>query len=65
VKLLIQKFGNKFAIRKIISRGDGHGGSYLSRSLRSYWDPPTEIARQKVRQGEATFKQVIQIEIEE
>ncbi|KAH7154766.1 hypothetical protein DER46DRAFT_688861 [Fusarium sp. MPI-SDFR-AT-0072] len=64
-KLLIQKFGDKFAIRKMISRGDGYGGSYLSHSLRSYWDPPTETARQKVRQGEATFEQVMQIEIEE
>jgi hypothetical protein len=65
VKLLIQKFGDRFAIRKMISRGDGHGGSYPWRSLRSYWDPPTETARQKVRGGEATFEQVMQIEVEE
>ncbi|RYC81103.1 hypothetical protein BFJ63_vAg16009 [Fusarium oxysporum f. sp. narcissi] len=55
VKLLIEKFGDKFAIRKMISRGGGDGGSYPSRSLRSYWDPPTEAARKKVRQGEATL----------
>ncbi|KAM5528703.1 hypothetical protein FOXYSP1_19184 [Fusarium oxysporum f. sp. phaseoli] len=64
VKLLIQKFGDRFAIRKMISRGGGHGGSYPWRSLRSYWDPPTETARQKVRRGEATFEQVMQVEVE-
>ncbi|KAH7166619.1 hypothetical protein DER46DRAFT_681589 [Fusarium sp. MPI-SDFR-AT-0072] len=46
---IIKDISYVFTIRKIISRGDGHGGSYLPRSLRSYWDPPIETARQKVR----------------
>jgi hypothetical protein len=65
VKLLIQKFGDRFAIRKMISRGDDHEGNHPSRSIRSYWDPPTETARQNVRGGKATFEQVMQIEVEE
>ncbi|KAH6957457.1 hypothetical protein DER45DRAFT_604267 [Fusarium avenaceum] len=36
MKLLIQKFGDKFAIRKMISRGDDHEGNHPSRSIRSY-----------------------------
>jgi hypothetical protein len=65
VKLLIQKFGDRFAIRKMISRGDDYEGNRLSRSICSYWDRPTETARQNVRGGKATFEQVMQIEVEE
>ncbi|PCD21220.1 unnamed protein product [Fusarium graminearum] len=65
VKLLIEKFGDRFTIKKMISRGDDYEGNYPSRSIRSYWDSPTEIAREEVRQGEATFEQVMQIEVEE
>ncbi|EKJ68581.1 hypothetical protein FPSE_11239 [Fusarium pseudograminearum CS3096] len=65
VKLLIEEFGDRFAIKKMISRGDDYEGNHPSRSIRSYWDSPTEMAREEVRQGEATFEQVMQIEVEE
>ncbi|KAH7120429.1 hypothetical protein B0J13DRAFT_589819 [Dactylonectria estremocensis] len=35
------------------------GHSYPSHALRSYWDAPTELARRKVRQGEAPFERVL------
>jgi transketolase C-terminal domain/subunit len=65
VKLLIEEFGDRFAIKKMISRGDDYEGNYLLRSIRSYWDSSTEMAREEVRQGEVTFEQVMQIEVEE
>jgi len=60
VKLLIDFFGDRFSIKKMIRRGE-----HPSRSLTAYWESPTEMARQGVRRGEAAFKHVIQVEMEE
>jgi len=60
VRRLIEHFGDRFTIKKRLDRG-----SYPTRSLRSYWDAPTDFARRNVRRGEATFEQVMQVEMEE
>lgn len=66
IKLLIDHFGDRFTVKKILGADDDFTGRVSpSRDLRSYWDAPSEIARERVRQGHATFEQLIQVEIEE
>ena len=60
VRRLIDQFGGRFDIKKRLTRQP-----YPSKSLRSYWDPPTDAARRSVRKGNATFEQIVQIEMEE
>ncbi|KAM0420466.1 hypothetical protein ACHAPT_011758 [Fusarium lateritium] len=69
VKLLIDRFGDRFTVMKILNVGDDDehfkGRVSPSRDLRSYWEVPSEVARQRVMQGDATFEQLMQVEIEE
>lgn len=57
---LMDHFEDRFTVEKMLSRG-----SNPSRSLRSYWDAPTDRIRRRVRAGEATFQEIMQIEMEE
>lgn len=63
VQRLIILFGNKFNVQK------GSGISPLLPSsefhrITSYWDPPQIPARQKVCSGGATFKELMQVQVE-
>ncbi|OAQ62468.1 hypothetical protein VFPPC_06908 [Pochonia chlamydosporia 170] len=60
VKELIGSFGNRFEIGKMLDSGDRP-----YQSLRDYWMRPTEQARINVSIGCASFKEMMQIEIEE
>ncbi|RYP27381.1 hypothetical protein DL767_007700 [Monosporascus sp. MG133] len=66
VKLLIDLLGDRFAIQKMLYREtDDATIPFPTRSLRSYWAAPTELARRNVRYGAAAFEEVMQIEMEE
>ncbi|KAF4459113.1 hypothetical protein FALBO_14134 [Fusarium albosuccineum] len=68
VKLLIDHFGDRFTVMKILGTDDDdrfNGRVSPSRVLRSYWEVPSEDARQSVMRGDATFEQLMQVEIEE
>jgi hypothetical protein len=55
VKRLINQFGDRFGIHKYHSECD----------LASYWDAPTIHAKEKVKNGIASFKELMQVQIEE
>ncbi|EQL00852.1 hypothetical protein OCS_03429 [Ophiocordyceps sinensis CO18] len=58
VRALIGQFGGRFDITKVLTRGQGLGGS-----IRSYWDRPSAEARVCVFNGWATTEQLMQVEI--
>lgn len=53
---LIHRFGSRFAILKSLNREFCPLGN-----LRSCWNPPTYATKEEVRQGTATFEQLMQI----
>jgi hypothetical protein len=58
VKKLIERFGEKLTIRKMMRRNDGQ---WRSHDLGSCWSKPTSMAKLRLRAGKATFKELIQI----
>ena len=60
VKRLLRTFGHRFGIiKKSLTQPDRF------ESFSSYWQAPTETARQSVRDGAATFEQTMQVRMEE
>lgn len=67
VKLLLDGLGDRLDITKAVERQGRVGRTQThARSLRMYWVPPKTEARDMVRDGEeATFEELVQVEIEE
>lgn len=59
IRRLLTVFGERFEIKK-----DALRPSKYSHSFRSYWNAPTDLARQRVRDGIAAFEEVMQVRIE-
>lgn len=63
VKALIDYFGDVFTIQKAV------GGWVLLKAtefscLRSYWDSPSESAREAASRSQATFEEIMQLQVE-
>ncbi|KAM4058960.1 hypothetical protein HRG_008163 [Hirsutella rhossiliensis] len=58
VRKLIVQFGSRFDISKRLTRGHN-----LERSIKSYWDAPSDEARMSVRNGHATTEEMMRVEI--
>jgi hypothetical protein len=59
IKRLIDRFGDRFDITKSID------GDSPPLSLRCYWDPPDDLARENIRSGVFTPKHLMQLQIDE
>lgn len=63
IKQLIAQFGDRFTIKKIQKRpGDDHSTFH---DLKPYWDKPTAAAKDRLRNFTASFKDLMQIQVEE
>ncbi len=63
VKALIDYFGEVFTIHKVIGGWVLLNAAEVS-SLRSYWDPPSEAAKEGASRSQATFEEIMQIQVE-
>lgn len=63
VKRLINSFGTRFNIQKGSAISPLLPSSKFCR-LTSYWDPPQDSTRQRVCSGGATFKDLMQVQVE-
>lgn len=63
VKALIDYFGEVFTIHKVIGGWVLLNAAEVS-SLRSYWDSPSEAARERASRSQATFEEIMQIQVE-